>query len=337
MPFFKKTKRRIILKVDGVKAYLFNILLIIGLSLINAFGHGTLQFVSGLFISILIGCSVTKHHYLFVFAESALVIAVTTAIYALFGSAEAVMAGLTASVMLVLLGIGLGLSTNMKMSTGETVIMCSLIYLANTMIGFAVIGENLFDKTMFEELRVAMAQMIQTQYSTVPEIVALAEEMVSETLGLLYRFLPSMLVCSAGLNGIILAFLYKRLLPKFNINVKLESFSLLRAERSLGVLFIITIMIALSVNDALYVDAFLNLIVILCFMFFICGLSYLYYSMRKKNKSKTYATIMVIVVLPLVTVLFAVPFIVIAGFGLVDSLVDFRKRRTLKGDGNGLQ
>ena len=323
------------MNINHKKSYFLSILAAALFSFIYCMTGGVMRFLAGMVLSSVIGVSVTKHHYIFVGLKSALCVAVLTTFHAISGGVLGAMAGLTAGVILVLMGIGLGLSSNLSMSISKTVIMCSLIYLANMLIGFFALGREIPFDMLIGEMRAVYTEVLEMQYAGLPEITQKADEIINSIMGMTIKFMPSVLICSAGVLGLIQSYIYRVMLPKFNKNAKIESFSMLRAERTIGVLFIV-ICIALSISqNVLICDALLNLVVIMGFVFFICGLSYIDFSMRHKGKNKTHRAIMVIVVIPLITMFFAVGAIIVAGVGFFDSLINFRKRKAFREDKNG--
>jgi len=322
---------------DTFKSLLFNILIILGSCLIYCISGGILQMAAGILISVLLGYSVTKHHYVFVAAESLLVMAAITSFFLVIGGISGIIAGITTSVFVVLLGVGLGIATNLNMSVRGMVLMSSAIYLINMFIGFSIIGGSVTSEMFLDEFNAMLSETLATQYANTPEVISMADELIGEIMSLVLKFMPTILVCSAGASGLVLTLVYKKIIVKINKNVKIESLSNLRADKMAGILFIITIIITLSMNDALILDVLLNLIIILGFMFYVCGLTYIDSSMRFKGRNKTFRTIMVIVVLPLITMLFALPALFIAGIGFIDSFADFRKKHQLKEGNDGPQ
>lgn len=325
------------LKFNELKSYILNIAILALLSIVYCLEGGIINILSGIFVSVLLGYSVTKYHYLFVIAESLIIFSVITGIYSFSGNIIDVYFSINTAVILILLGLGLGISVNLKLNISKTVIICSFIYLANVLIGFVISGDGFSYKMLFDELKMVVSESLYSQYANAPEVISATEEIVSETINIMYRFIPAFFVCFAGLNGLILTFVFKKVVLKLNKNLRIESFSMFHAEKSLSILFLFTIMISLMINDALFFDALLNVIVILCFMFFICGLSYIDYSMRKKNKNTTYRTLMIIVILPFISITFAVPTLVIVGVGIVDGLFNLRKKYDIKEAGNGFK
>ena len=334
---YKYAVRRIILNNNKKKSCLLNIIFIVALSLVYCVSDGILQFAAGIMTSVLIGFSVTKYHYSFVAAGCAASVAVLTAFYSYFGGAVGAIAGIASGAILVLLGIGLGLSSNLKMSISGTVLMCSLIYLANMLIGFIVLGQGIPFETMIKEFREVLLETIRMQYANIPEINAAADEIIGSVMEVSIKFIPCLLICSAGVSGLILSFVYNVMIKKLNKNVKTESFSALHVERTVGVLFLAICLASSLTTNALIADALLNLILIICFAFFVCGLSYLDFSMKRKGRNKTYRTMMIFVVIPLVSMSFALPAVFIAGMGFFDSLINFRKRYSLKEDEDGTE
>jgi len=323
------------LNINHKKSYFLSILAVALLSLIYCTTGGVIHFLAGIMVGALIGISVTKHHYIYVALQSALCVALLAAFHGFSGGAYGALAGLTAGVILVLIGIGLGLSSNLSMSVSATVLMSSLIYLANMLIGFFALGREIPFDMLIGEMRAVYTEVLEMQYAGLPEITQKADEIINSIMGMTIKFMPSVLICSAGVLGLIQSYIYRVMLPKFNKNAKIESFSMLRAERTIGVLFIV-ICIALSISqNVLICDALLNLVVIMGFVFFICGLSYIDFSMRHKGKNKTHRAIMIIVVIPLITMFFALPAIIVAGVGFFDSLINFRKRKAFREDKNG--
>ncbi|MBE7028523.1 MAG: DUF2232 domain-containing protein [Ruminococcaceae bacterium] len=317
------------------KSYLLSALAVALFSYIYCMTGGAMQFFAGVVLSSVIGISVTKHHYIFVGVNSALCVAVLTIFHGISGGVLGAMAGLTAGVIIVLMGIGLGLSSNLSMSISKTVIMCSLIYLANMLIGFFALGREIPFDMIISEMKNVYTELIKTQYADVSEITQKADEIVGGIMGITVKFMPSVLICLSGIFGLAQSYVYRVMLPIFNKNAKIESFSMLRAERTVGILFIVVCIALFITENLLICDALLNLVVIMGFVFYVCGLSYIDFSMKHKGKNKTYRSIMIIVVIPSVTMFFSVGAVIVAGIGLFDSYADFRKRKDFGEGENG--
>lgn len=325
------------MNTDYRKSYFINIACIIALSFVYCITGGLVQYAAGILTSALIGVSATKHHYLFVFSECAAAVLVITLYHSFIGGIIGTVAGVTAGVILVLLGVGLGLSTNLKMSISGTVLVSSAIYLANMLIGFGVLGREIPFEMLLAEFKNILTETINMQYAGMPEITSQADVIIDSLMETAFKFMPSMLICSAVISGLVLTYVYKAILNRNNKNLKTESFSFLRAERSIGLIFIFALAALAVTENALLSDALLNLVVIMCFVFFVCGLSYIDFSMKSKGKNKTYRTLMIIVVIPLMTMFFALPAVLIAGTGFFDTLINFRKRKEIKEDENGAE
>ena len=322
---------------ESIKSYFLNAGCILALSILYCITGGLVQFLAGILASVLIGTSVTKHHYAFVSIECLLCLAVVSGFYGIQAGVMGIIAGLSSGVILVLIGIGLGLSTNLKLSVSGTVLLCSAIYLANMLIGFMLIGREMPFDILLSEFRDILSETFKAQYSSMPDIGMQLDAVIDEMMALTFKFMPSFLICSALISGFIATLIYSKTVVKLNKNVKPVSFSFLRVERTVGVLCIVILLIAAFSEDALISDAVLNVVVIMSFIFFICGLSYFDFSMKKKGKNRTYRSIMIIVVIPLVSMLFLLPSAVICGAGFLDSLINFRKNKISREDENGNQ
>ena len=325
-----KAEWRMILKTNGLKSYFLNITLILLFSLLYSITGSIVNLISGMMISIFLGYSVTKHHYLFVGLQSALIVFVITMFYSFSISEFGALSGVISGASLVLLGIGLGLSVRTKMQISTTIIMCSAIYLINMLIGFAVLGESISYAELLTEMKNILAETTQAQYPGVPEMEHMLSDMLSEMVAYSFKFMPSILVCSAGMSGVLLTLIFIKIIVKLNQDICLESVSSLRCARSFGIMFIFTIFATLYINDALILDALLNLLFIMCFIFYVCGVSYIDFLIRHKGKTASFRLLTVLVVIPLITFIFALPAVVLVGTGLLDSIIDFRKRRSLK-------
>ena len=95
------------MNINHKKSYFLSILTAALFSFIYCMTGGVMRFLAGMVLSSVIGVSVTKHHYIFVGLKSALCVAVLTTFHAISGGVLGAMAGLTAGVILVLMGIGL--------------------------------------------------------------------------------------------------------------------------------------------------------------------------------------------------------------------------------------
>ncbi len=302
-------------------------------SFIFCISSGLIQILALMVTSAAIGISITKNHYVFFALEAALVLAVLSVFYAFSLGINGFISGVTQAAIIVMLGSALGISTNVKMSLSRTIIMCSMIYLADFVLSLRIASEQISFSALFNQMRQMLFEIFETQYGTSEEMLAIAKQMADEVITFLYKLMPAYFVIGAGIFGIIITFVFKKLLPIFNKNIKdIMPMSSLRGDKMTGIAFVVICILGFSMQSALMADAFLNIIFILCFMLYLYGMSYIDHYMKLKGKKAAIRSIVIVLVIPLATLLFAFPLFPIMLLGFIDCFADFRKKQKKEGE-----
>lgn len=296
-------------------------------SFVFCISSGLVQMIALMLTSVFVGISITKNHYIFVALEALFVLAVLSVFYSASFGIEGFISAVSQAAIIIMLGCTLGISANIKLHLRTTVLITSTVYLANILMGLWIASEYISYSELLTQIREMTSQLIQTQYGNSTEMLAIAEQSVNEVLTLLYRIMPAYSVIGAGIYGVIITFIFTKLLPKFNKNVQnIEAMSSLRGDKMMGVAFIIICILGFSMQSALMADAFLNVIIILTFAFYIFGISYIDYRMKLKGKSVVGRAAFVVFLIPLATILFIFPALILSMLGFVDCFADFRKK-----------
>lgn len=322
------------MKNDNMKARILNIMLI----LVFCFLYCTMEAMQGISafaVSIVLGVSATKHHYTFFAAESVLTIVLISLFGSIAGDFEGFAVGFTEAVIMILLGTSLGICVNTKKSALFTVIMCSAVYLASTLIGFFTGLDASSFEIILEDTKAVITQIITTQYGNSKEMMDLANSTMSEMLTLTYKLMPATFVCMSFLSALILTFVFKKVLVMIKSEKMIYSLSMMRGDKLAAIVFIIVAIMSFSAQTPMMADVLLNILVILIFAFFLFGVSYINFSMKLRRTNNLYRRLVVGVVIPLVTIMFVFPGLLLAGVGFIDCFKDFRKKAVFKEGGNG--
>lgn len=296
-------------------------------SFVFCISSGLMQTIALMLTSVFVGISITKNHYIFVALESLLVLAVLSVFYSVSFGIEGFISAVSQSAVIVMLGCTLGISANVKLPLRKIVLIVSAVYLANLLMGLWITSEYVSYGDLLTQIREMTSQLIEAQYGNSKELLDIAEQSVNEVLTLLYKIMPAYSVIGAGVFGVIITFIFTKLLPKVNKNIeRVESMSYLRGDKMMGISFIIICILGCSMQSALMTDAFLNVIIILTFAFYIFGISYVDYRMKLKGKSVVGRAAFVVFLIPLATILFVFPALVLSMLGFVDCFADFRKK-----------
>lgn len=318
-----------------LKIYFLNLFALLAFSSLFCITNGIINILAGMLVSVIIGKSVTKYHYWYV----GLLCLFSFVIISLF---YGILQAFLPSIVLIMLGLTLGISTNIGLSYYFTVMVCSAIYLVETIINLKIIdkvtpnGESY--GAILRQAGENAAAILGQQYGQSQEILRAIDETIDAMMSLTFTLTPAVFVAVCLASAGVLVMIYKKVQLKSKTDVShLCPFSMLRGDKVIGFLFLIVISIAMLSSEGLITDLCLNVIVILCFVFFIFGLAYIEYVMKSRGYNILSRRLTVLIAIPLLSLFFIFPVIIVIGIGVSDSLIDLRARLLKKENHDGPQ
>ena len=311
--FFKLTKNTFI-------NHTLTIIAAIILTLISMLPIGILGVVVSALLASTIGYSVTKHHYSFV----GVVCICVFLVYLIFSKDFAL--STAASLPLILCGITLGITYNLKFSEFTTISVICGIYTIYLLLNIKILGAsgNDFFENVFSLSAQDYSEMIMSLYPdqfTQAEIDAL----ISNAMSVMMKFMPSFTIIMCALMALLMFYVFKKVLSATKKDMSFyKPFSDWHADKSFGIIFFVILVISFFLPEQSYIsDAIANVVFISLFVFYIFGLSLTDFLLKRKISS-TFLRRSILILLVLFTfgtLMFAICFL-----GAIDSCADFRKK-----------
>lgn len=308
-----------------MKDFLLTVLLSLVFTLGSILPVAILSFICLLTTAALIGYSVTKFHYVYAFSHFVIIFVV----YALFQ--QNFTTTLATILPILLCGTSFGVCYNLKLSAPKTLCVFSSIYALNTAINIKIntvsSGQNIFENAI-SMIGQAYQQILSTNFGT--ELSA--EEInrvISELTSTLLRFVPGFIVIICILFAVAGFYIFKRILfiRKMDISCY-EPFSQWHAQTSVSITYFILMAVFMFIPGyTILSDAFLNVVAIMTFIFFILGLSLLEFWLKKKIRISFWRKAILVIVSTLSIASIGLPFFLLAGAGALDGCFDYRKRK----------
>lgn len=312
------------LSSKNIKEYISAVIFLIVLTIASIFPITILSTLCSAAAIAILGYLTTKYHYGYV-AGAALCICIVYLL--LLGN---VLAAVVSALPVVLCGLSLGISANLKLSPLKTVSILTAVYTlnltANLKLTTEVSGQNILE-TALETAGQMYHEAISAAYGaqiSESEISAI----VSETTSSILQLTPAFLVIMCFAFSLLAFYLFKRIcmIRKADIT-SLTAFSEWRAEKSVSIIFFVLFVLSVVLpTGTLWADAVLNVVTIMSVVFFMFGLSLIEHMLKSKiikpGKRK-----FILVCIMLLALLFAgIPFLAISIAGAMDGIIDYRKK-----------
>ena len=283
-----------------------------------------LSFAGGIAAAALLGLISARYHYLYIGAAAALALAVSAA-------AGGVTGALCLGVPLVLLGLSLGMGTRIRLNFAGLLFICTFLYTVRSGMSIIFVTAQNPDALSLNSFYATVKQSIDSLsslgYNFDPNILAAIDGYMKEIVLIMMRITPAMLIIAGAVSAFILIEVYKRAARRTSLDVAfLSPFEALHIPMHLGIMFLLVALLYSASPEGVFSDAALNVIVILMFMFFACGLSLFDFRLKVGGMKKATRRIFEIAIIPVSYMLMMVPIIAFSVFGLVDSFADFRGR-----------
>lgn len=310
---------------DKIKEFLTVSLLIIVSSLLMSVPFGMPILFSAL-TTALIGYTVTRFHYGFVSFSVFLVLAVHILFY------DNTLTSILTALPCVLCGLAFGICYNLKLSISRLIAVPTGVYLLNTILNMKSLSFSSSGQSLFEEVissagqvyREALSQMSGAEI-TEYEISSLVSELTST----LFRFIPSFILIACIIFSLVCYYIFKRTLEFRKNDVStLTAFSEWKADKLISIIFFVLPVILFTVPSGAYVsDILLNMVMINLFVFYIFGLSYIDFLLKKSAK-RSYVRKIILLAISFISIMFTgIPFILISSLGALDGCFNLRQRK----------
>ena len=275
-------------------------------------------------VSAIIGYAATKYHYGYVASLSLVCVAV------LFFFAGDVMSAIYTLLPTILCGLSLGICKNLSVSPVKAIVSMSVIKvfsLTATMklLNFATDDTETFDELLFSTGDVYKEFLSASYGTSVSE--AEINAIISESISLIKALMPSVMIIISILFALLCYYLFKRICTARKEDVTmLTPFCEWRAEKSIGIIFLVILIFGRFIpQDTVFHAAFMNVNIVMIFVFFLLGLSLAEYIL-KKHMQNYYLRKLILFGILIVSLFMAIPAFVLAIFGAIDAVWDFRAR-----------
>ncbi len=307
------------------KNYTLIIVITILLSLISVLPLGILGLITTALLASVIGYTVTKFHYWFV----AFVCVCSTAVTALFVWDLA--AAVSYVLPTLLCGLSLGIAHNIKLGNGKTITLVSCIYTLYLVLNISILGTNSKGQNIIEEALYSSAGIYKNALTTAYAgqiSAAELDELMSVMLTTITKFIPGFIIIVCMCIALLYFWIFKKVLKIAKCDISAyKPFSAWRAEKAMSIIFIVITAISLVAPRQDYLsDALANAVMVSCFIFFIFGMSYLNFLLKRVMKNSALRKVVLIFITVSSVFTLGLPFIIVLMLGVLDSFVDFRKK-----------
>lgn len=305
---------------NSIKSYFLIIIASVILTLASLLPIGIFGIVISALLASTIGYTVTKHHYTFVGILCACVFFVYTAFSKNFYTSIAV------SLPIILSGITLGISYNLKISEFiPTGVICG-IYTTYLLLSVKLSGQNIQSifASVFSDSAKAYNDMIFASQSTQISQAEI-DAMVSEAVSVMMKFMPGFVIILCGALALLMLYMFKKVLKITKSNTSyIRPFYMWHADKSLSIVFfIITAVIFFLPERNYFSDALANVALVSVFVFYIFGLSLVDFLLKRKFKAKFSRRLVLFL---LVTFSSGLPIIILCFMGALDGISNMREK-----------
>lgn len=299
------------------KNYALILILTIIFTLGSTLPSGVVSMLSAALAAALLGYTVTRHHYLFVGVVSACVLTLYTTF------TQDLLSGIYLGVEAILYGLTLGIGYNLKLSEFKTVGLLAVIYSLFVImnIKFSGTGEN---------LRTILASSMESVYTLYEGQISQADfkAIISTLLDVFVKFMPSMIIIVGICFALFYFWVFKKLLKitKMDVSTYIQ-FADLHADRTISISYLVLSLISFFLKPGSYLgDALANVITVASFVFFIFGLSYISFILKRKMKNNALRHIILIALVSASLTIFGIPFVMLSILGAMDGCFSYRSR-----------
>lgn len=311
---------------NKIKEFLLTVLLAVVFTLLTTLPVAVLSLLCTAAVAVSIGYTVVKYHYGYVAFTCILVFVV----YLLFQQNP--VSALAAALPLVLCGLTLGISYNLKFSAFKLLCIFTAVYVLNITVNIKLAGMAQAGQNVFEEAVSSVGQVYRESLTAVYGSQLSSAEInniVSELTSTLLRFSPSFIVIACICFALLSYYMFKRILTIRKESVAcFQSFCEWRADKFISITyFVILVLYFLVPANGFFSDTLLNMVTVMTFIFFILGLSFLEFLLKKKFPKSFTRKMILIAVCVASFILMGLPFLALSVCGAMDGCFDYRRRK----------
>lgn len=326
---------------SNIKYYLMTTTALVALAFITCFFAGLIQLFAGILISVILGSQIVKVHYGFVAASASIVFLIPLAISIINGAlfTTALIYAALFMVPVILMGLTLGFAANLKLAFNKTVVLLAVLYLASTLTGMEVLNNTVnpamnIEAVISQSVDQAMASFEST-YESIPEVKEILNTAIGLVSSMMLKLSPSIFFILSLAVGYVSALIFKSFQMRRHEDMSFwPAFYMQRADKSSAILFLIIFLLNSFIPDGLFSDAIANVLVILCSIFFLYGLTFFSWKLRSSGIKSVTRKLIFIALIPICTMFFMLPFFIILITGLFDGIFDYRRRLTKSENNN---
>ncbi len=301
---------------NDLKNYIITAIIAVILTVVSANISGVIGLIFMAYTAALIGYTVTKHHYGYVVLLCGLI----AAVFGLFGKS---FVALLSALPVILCGISLGISCNLKFSQFKTLFILTGVYVLYMVVNMRLSG-------IAPDFSSVLAEAISSAYPLYEGTISLTDynSIASELLSMFMKFMPAFIIIFCMCYGILLLLAFKSVLNKSKSKLSdFVSLSQWHADKNFGISFLILLGISFILPAKnIVADAIANVILVSSFVFFVLGFSLLAYTLKRRAKNPTSGKITAVIILAISVIFIGFPFIIITVIGVMDSFKNYRER-----------
>ncbi len=306
------------------KHYALILILTIILSAASTLNISIFVFLITALLATVIGYSVVRFHYYFVVAVCACVISV----YALFTGSFFV--AITSLLPTLLCGLSLGITYNLKVAEFKTISILSCVYTLYLLLSVKIIGVNSNNKNIIEETIETSSDMYkEALLATYGSEISVTEidAIMTNVLSVVMKFMPSFIIILCICIAFLMFFIFKKILRLTKSDLSIyKPFSEWKLDKSLSVIYIVILIISFTVPKGYLADALINVILVSSFIFYIIGLSFIDFLLKRGFKSSIPRKICLVFIALLPLFALGFPFMLLSIVGASDGLFCFKEK-----------
>lgn len=311
------------MKTNRLKFYFLNTLLTIALCGAYCYLNGVLSVVLSVLIVALLGAVLHREHIALGVTNAALVLVILTVF---LGPVN----GLISGIPMVLLAVSLALGTRFKMNFYHLLLICAVLYLADILVSFEIIGQLSGGEISFSSIMLETGSQMREMmaYYSDPAYQAMIEEVISMTVDASIMLAPSFFTIFCIVFAYILLWVYKKIQIAQNTDMSfMINFNMMQADKMFAIFYLVLFVLLTASRQGIFFDALCNVIVILTFLFFALGLSVFNFKLKQKGAGDKVRKLLTAALICFSTMFFMLPLIALVICGLTDAFFDYRKLR----------
>ncbi len=310
------------LSYEKRKEYMIAVGALVIFSLLSMFPVTLITVICSSLSVAVLGYITTKFHYILVAFAGLCIAAVdflfsSNFLYVLLNALPVILCGLT-----------LGIAYNVKLHPLKTVTIFTGVYAVDTIANLKI-SEAISSQNFIESIVANVEKTYQDALSSAQLPYEELHDIVSQITSMLVQFSPALIVIISFSYALLSFYFFKRIciLRKADCQV-LTAFSQWRAEKSIGIIYFIMIVLMLLVpTGSLISDAILNTVTVMTYVFFVLGLAFLEHTLLKRFPKSGLRKAVLVVIAISSTLLASIPFFIISIIGAMDTFMDYRRKK----------